>query len=79
MELRQFNITYSLRSAIKGQALADFLVECSIPETEVLPESSSHVSSFLPRFWELFVDGSLTADYNGAGILLISPEKFEIQ
>lgn len=45
VELSQFNISYLPRTAIKGQALADFLVECSIPlatkesgEPEAVPE-----------------------------------------
>jgi hypothetical protein len=39
MELGQFDIKFHPRTAIKGQVLADFLVEfCNIPEAEELPK-----------------------------------------
>ncbi|XP_074358425.1 uncharacterized protein LOC141697776 [Apium graveolens] len=79
VELSQFNITYLPRPSIKGQALSDFLIECSTPsEDKVLPENSSQLTS-LPLSWLLFVDGTSTSDSSGVGILLISPEGFEIQ
>ena len=38
MELSQFDIAYVPRASIKGQALADFIVECSgIPPEESVP------------------------------------------
>lgn len=77
--MSQFNVTYSPRAAIKGQALVNFLVECTLPAVETPSAIPSQTSSHLPKFWELFVDGSLTVDRSGVGVLLISPDKFKIQ
>jgi hypothetical protein len=52
IELRQFDIEFHLRTTIKGQALADFLIELSdTPESEELPKDAT---------WVAYVDGSST-------------------
>ncbi|XP_059658782.1 uncharacterized protein LOC132305119 [Cornus florida] len=48
IELSSFDITYEPRRAIKGQAVADFLLECDVADPEENPGESS---------WKLFVDG----------------------
>lgn len=40
MELSQFNLEYHPRIAIKAQALADFVVECSFSEADDSLESA---------------------------------------
>jgi hypothetical protein len=66
MELEQFDIEYHPRTAIKGQVLADFLVEfCNIPEAEELPKEST---------WIVHVDGSWTRSRSGVGFILRNPE-----
>lgn len=35
IELDEFDITYKPRLVIKAQALADFIIECTIPSNEV--------------------------------------------
>jgi len=51
IELGQFDIEFHPQIAIKGQALADFLVEfCNTPESEELPIEDT---------WVAYVDGSL--------------------
>ena len=66
IELGQFEITYHPRTTIKGQALADFIVECTGVE-ELLDESA------LRYVWKLYVDGSTTDNASGAGIRLVTP------
>jgi len=62
MELGQFDIEFHPRMAIKGQVLADFLVEfCNIPEAEELPKELT---------WVVFVDGSSAYGRSGVGVLL---------
>ncbi|XP_074351135.1 uncharacterized protein LOC141690301 [Apium graveolens] len=79
VELSQFNISYLYRQSIRGQALADFLTECSAPlESETPPEDSPKLAQ-LPIPWLLFVDGSSTSDSSEAGVLLVSPGGFEFQ
>ncbi|KAM5554178.1 hypothetical protein ABKV19_026092, partial [Rosa sericea] len=67
IELSEFDITYKPRSALKGQALADFLVECHFPAP--IPEVSWQDPS-----WEMHVDGASNFSGAGAGILLHSSE-----
>jgi len=57
VELEQFDIEFHPRTVIKGQALADFLVEfCNIPESEELPKESTSV---------VYVDKSLASKRSG--------------
>ncbi|XP_074328318.1 uncharacterized protein LOC141666223 [Apium graveolens] len=41
IELSQFNIKFIPRTTIKAQALAEFVMECTFPETPETPETSS--------------------------------------
>ncbi|XP_021737471.1 uncharacterized protein LOC110703978 [Chenopodium quinoa] len=63
-ELTKFSISYQPRAAIKAQALADFLAECSYQET--LDEEKGT--------WTVFTDGSATINGSGAGVVITSPE-----
>ncbi|XP_073152557.1 uncharacterized protein [Henckelia pumila] len=58
-ELSEYDIKYEARTAIKAQALADFLAETIQLEQEEL--------------WKIFVDGSSCKSGSGAGIVIISP------
>lgn len=81
VELSQFTITYAPRKALKGQALADFVTECSpgdaAAEHEEVPEVAES-AAVLARDWKLFVDGSSTKVRCGAEVILISPSGFQI-
>ncbi|GJS25325.1 reverse transcriptase domain-containing protein [Tanacetum coccineum] len=70
--LGEHNISYRPRTAVKGQILADFLIEK--PETDaVLPQSEVK----LQEPWILFTDGSSCVDGSGAGLILTNPEGME--
>ncbi|GJX96505.1 hypothetical protein Tco_0352303 [Tanacetum coccineum] len=70
--LGEHNISYRPRTAVKGQILADFLIEK--PETNaVLPQSEVK----LQAPWILFTDGSSCVDGSGAGLILTNPEGME--
>ena len=60
-QLADFGIEYEPRTAIKAQALADFIAESTIPHH---PESNQE--------WRLYVDGSSTQSASGAGLLIVS-------
>lgn len=79
MKLSQFGITYLPGPSIRWQALAHFLVECSLPVEEESNHAKISPLEPLPNPWMLFVDESSITDCSGEGILLISPEGFEIQ
>jgi hypothetical protein len=71
IELGQFDIEFHPRTSIKGQALADFLVEfCNIPESEELPKEST---------WVVYVDGSSTGKRSGVGVMLLNLEGQELR
>nr|GEV17661.1 reverse transcriptase domain-containing protein [Tanacetum cinerariifolium] len=67
--LGEHNITYRPRTSVKGQVLADFLVE--MPD-ENPPDASVVETQQEP--WTLFTDGSSCVDGSGAGLILTSPE-----
>ncbi|XP_074383678.1 uncharacterized protein LOC141725146 [Apium graveolens] len=84
VELGQFDLEYCPRTAIKGQALADFILEFDSEvddKTIVLAEHSSQGNSHdgkreeLPHpWWILYVDGAVNNNGSGAGIVLVTPE-----
>ena len=84
--LGAFNIKYMPRTSIKGQVLADLVVEfAECPEevemgSEALVERLVGVASIqgLPS-WELYVDGAANQRGSGVGLLLVSLEKITIE
>ena len=65
IELSQFDVEYRPRTAIKAQALADFIVEFTTPEDVNRQED----------LWTINTDGSSTQQGGEAGIVITSPEK----
>ncbi|KAK2997639.1 hypothetical protein RJ639_026632 [Escallonia herrerae] len=74
VELGEFDLQYKPRTAVKAQALADFIVECTLPE-----DPPQLMISEVTDPWNLYVDGSSAVGNSGAGIILISPEGFTIE
>ncbi|XP_074374092.1 uncharacterized protein LOC141714473 [Apium graveolens] len=84
LALGQFNLEYYPRTAIKGQALADFILEFDAEVDDkaiVLAEPTSQESyqdekrQELPHpWWILHVDGAMNNNGSGVGIVLITPE-----
>ncbi|KAK3025584.1 hypothetical protein RJ639_042623 [Escallonia herrerae] len=74
VELGEFDLQYKPRTAIKAQALVDFIVECTLPE-----DPPQLVISEVTDPWNLYVDGFSAVSNSGAGIILISPEGFTIE
>ena len=64
IELSQFDIKYRPQTAIKAQALADFIAEFTDPEHEENHE----------KFWTIHTDGSSTQNGGGASVVITSPE-----
>ncbi|GJY96952.1 reverse transcriptase domain-containing protein [Tanacetum coccineum] len=70
--LGEHNITYRPRKSMKGQILADFLVE---KPDENLPETPT--ADIPQEPWTLFTDGSSCIDGSGTGLILTSPKGTE--
>uniref|UniRef100_A0A2N9E2N4 RNase H type-1 domain-containing protein n=1 Tax=Fagus sylvatica TaxID=28930 RepID=A0A2N9E2N4_FAGSY len=68
IEMSEFHIDYRPRTAIKAQALADFIAEFIQPwkDEEELEEGEA---------WTVNIDGSSTKEMSGNGVVLVSPEK----
>ena len=74
IELSEFDIRYKPKTAIKGQVLADFIMEFAPIE---LAETTQEEDD-LP-IWKLSVDGASNAQGSGAGLILTSPEGIDIE
>ena len=74
IELSEFDIRYKPKTAIKGQILANFVMEFTSAElakaTQTMPD--------LP-IWRLSIDGAANAQGSGAGLILTSPEGIDIE
>ncbi|GJV67139.1 reverse transcriptase domain-containing protein [Tanacetum coccineum] len=73
-ELKEHDIQYRPRTSVKGQILADFIVER--PEDN-LEDTLMEEAEELPDPWTLFTDGSSCADGSWAGLILTNPEGME--
>ena len=65
VELGQYDVEFVPRTAIKSQALADFIAEWTNPEPEEKEQN--------PESWTMYFDGSYTRQGVGAGVVLQSP------
>ena len=74
IELSEFDIRYKLKTTIKGQVLADFVMEFTSAE----PTENTQTTTDLP-IWRLSVDGAANAQGSGAGLILTSPEGIDIE
>ncbi|KAM1159864.1 hypothetical protein ACFX19_033555 [Malus domestica] len=84
--LGEFDISYQLKPAEKGQAVADFIADftypvdiASTPEAIAsLPSEAQKIESTTP-IWSLYVDGSSNQQGCGAGLVLTTPDKVAIK
>ncbi|GJT57759.1 reverse transcriptase domain-containing protein [Tanacetum coccineum] len=70
-ELGEHDIQYRPRTSVKGQILADFIVERPKDNSE---DTLMVDAKELPGPWILFTDGSSCTDGSGAGLILTDPE-----
>jgi hypothetical protein len=62
--LSEFDIRYQPAKTVKGQALADLLVE----------RINTNIATLSVRAWAMYFDGLACEDRCGIGILLVSPQ-----
>ncbi|VFQ79652.1 unnamed protein product [Cuscuta campestris] len=73
-DVQEYNVEFRPCPSIKGQALSDFQVECTAREmTRAQVETREEKD-----WWIMSIDGSSGSQSCGAGIVLITPEKFRI-
>ncbi|GJZ03672.1 reverse transcriptase domain-containing protein, partial [Tanacetum coccineum] len=73
-ELEGYDIQYRPMTSIKGQMLAEFIVERPDEES---PDEPMAEPEELPEPWTLFTDGSSCIYGSGAGLILTNPEGVE--
>ena len=73
-------------TSVKGQVLADLVVEFTEPEIEELSIDGNKdeklvgmISQYFLPTWEEHVDGASNQKGSGIGLVLISPEKVVIE
>ena len=74
IELSEFDIRYKPKTAIKGQVLADFVMEF----TSAGPTENTQTPTDLP-IWKLSVDRATNAQGSGAELILTSPKGIDIE
>ena len=74
IELSEFDIIYKPKTTVKGQVLADFVMEFTSAE----PAKDAQTTTDL-TIWKLSVDGASNAQGSGAGLILTSPEGIDIE
>ena len=74
IESSEFDIRYKPRIVIKGQVLADFIMEF----TSIEPTETTYLSFNLP-IWRLSIDGVVNAQGSGAGLILTSPDGIDVE
>ena len=76
IELGEFNIQFKPRTAIKGQALADFIAEFTYQlQCKELTKQLTQTSSR----WHLYVDSSSTKNSSGIGVILVNLDKVKLR
>ena len=74
LELSEFDIRYKPKNAIKGQVLADSVMEF----TPTKLAEDTRETPCLP-IWKLSIDGAANAQGSGAGLILTSSEGIDIE
>ncbi|KAI5326678.1 hypothetical protein L3X38_035752 [Prunus dulcis] len=83
IELSQYDLLYRPKTAIKAQALADFIAEFTptaeeekmVTKSKEKADDTSPTDSNLPNdMWQLHVDGASNHKGAGAGVVIITPD-----
>ncbi|KAK0573789.1 hypothetical protein LWI29_013579 [Acer saccharum] len=72
VELSEYDIRYTPKATIKGQAVSDFIEEFTEPDAEVRKVMEDEQTTKFQ--WRLHVDGSSNTHGSGAGIVITTPE-----
>ena len=70
IELSEFNIQYRLRTAIKGQVVANFIVEFTLKDGQGAEETPQ---------WNIYTNRSSNWQVGRAGVVLISPKEERVE
>ncbi|GKV15791.1 hypothetical protein SLEP1_g26542 [Rubroshorea leprosula] len=74
IELSEYDLKFQPRTTIKGQAMADFLVEC----LSTIVEEGEERAPIYP-IWVLYVDGAANVEGLSAGAVLVGSDGFKFE
>ena len=74
IELSEFDIRYKPRTTVKGQILADFIMEFTLAEST----EATQLAPDLP-IWRLSVDGAANAQGSFVGLILTSQDRIDTE
>ena len=78
IELSEFDIRYKPRTAVKGQVLADFIMEFTPSNTLAQLIETTQSAPYLP-IWRLSVDRAANSQGSSAGPILTSPDGIDVE
>ena len=78
IKLSEFDIRYKHRTTVKGQVLADFIMEFTPSNTPAQPTETTQLVPDLP-VWRLSVDGVANSQGSDAGLILTSPDRIDVE
>ena len=78
IELSEFDIIYKPRKEVKGQVLADFIMEFTPSNTSTKPTETTQLAPDLP-IWRFSIDGASNSQGSGAGLILTSPDRIDVE
>ena len=76
-QMGAYDVKYMPWTAIKGQVLANFVVEFveGVPEEENVVMGRLVWSAIVASSWKVYTDGASNRKGAGVGIVLVTPEK----
>ena len=78
IELSEFDIRYKSRTEVKGQILADFIVEFSPSNAPAKTTETTQLAPDLP-IWRLSVDWAANSQGSSAGLILTSSDEIDVE
>ncbi|GAV73867.1 RVT_3 domain-containing protein [Cephalotus follicularis] len=76
VELGEYDIQYEPRPTVKAQVIVDFIIEYTPTKVKIEGGKEDILEN---DFWSLYVDGFLSFNRSGAGLVLISPDRWILQ
>ena len=78
IELSKFDIRYNPRIEVKGQVLADFIMEFTLSNPSTKSTETTQLAPNLP-IWRFSVDGAANSQGSGVGLILTSLDGIDVE
>ena len=78
IERSEFDIRYKTMTTVKGQVLADFIMEFTPSNTPAQPTETTQLAHDLP-IWRLCIDRAANSQGSGACLILTSTDGIDVE